>query len=496
MIDHEVAIKVLADNWARDIETRERFLKEAKTALEVTNEHLIRVYTVAESADTNTPYIVMGLADAGTLRERIQARRLQPYTVDESLRIVREASVAVAALHDNGLLHRDLKPANILFQRTRTGAERLVLGDFGLARAIDRSAITRVSGTPAYAAPEQAAGLTQLTPQADLYALGVMFLELVTGEIPNANSSMADTAVTQIDIDAALSVQPAPVTLTPPTRTLIESLVSQNPADRPASAHDVVNTITTMLGDTHRTLEPAPTPAPTAVATVAPSPTPAPAPPPVAPASDAIAQAVPSAPGVTSGATNTDQTMFTAPLHAEVAAVPTSQSSNTARLAGIGVGVLAVIAAVVIFLVAQGGDGGDEIETAAPETTTTTEVTTTTTTTTTTVPETTTTTIGTIVATPTELIPTTFPVPGAAVLDAVESRGFTRRTYNLAGSPTSALDFYTGLDEWTVGNLVETEDELQFDVTDGADTVAVTVQRRTNTTGVELVVLQLVPADS
>ena len=104
VIDQEVAIKVLADNWSRDVEVRQRFLKEAKVAMEVTDRHLIRVHTVAESADTDTPYIVMALADAGTLRERITARRLSPHTTSEALHIIRDVATATAALHDNGLL--------------------------------------------------------------------------------------------------------------------------------------------------------------------------------------------------------------------------------------------------------------------------------------------------------------------------------------------------------------------------------------------------------
>jgi len=266
VIDEYVAIKVLADNWARDAEMRRRFLREAKLALQVTNEHLIRVHIVAEAADTGIPYIVMALADAGTLRERINERRLNPHSVDEALATIRDVAIATAALHDNGLLHRDLKPANILFQETRTGGERLVLGDFGLARAIERSALTMVAGTPAYAAPEQAAGVTQLTPQADLYPLGVMFLELVTGELPTNNASMVDTATTTIDIDQVLST-PTPIAVDADTRRLVESLIAKEPGGRPASAHDVANTITTILGDQQRVLSPAPTPRPTAAAT-------------------------------------------------------------------------------------------------------------------------------------------------------------------------------------------------------------------------------------
>ena len=116
----DVAIKVLADNWTRDVEMRQRFLTEARNALEVTNEHLVRVHHVAEAADdTKTPYIVMAIADGGTLEERNRHRRLLSPDVAGSLRIIRDIAIAVSALHNNGLLHRDLKPGNVLFQATR-----------------------------------------------------------------------------------------------------------------------------------------------------------------------------------------------------------------------------------------------------------------------------------------------------------------------------------------------------------------------------------------
>ena len=243
----DVAIKVLADNWCRDIEMRSRFLAEARNALELTNEHLIRVHHVAEADDDNqTPYIVMALADAGTLEERNRRRRLLRPNVRDSLRIVRDVALAAAALHQSGLIHRDLKPGNVLFCTTASGEERLVLGDFGLARALNNAALTAVAGTPAYAAPEQAQGLSPLTPQVDLYPLGVMFLELVTGELPTDNETFADVVTNEVDISKVM--EPTGIDLDPQTSQLLSELLDPKPENRPASAGEVARRIDEILG--------------------------------------------------------------------------------------------------------------------------------------------------------------------------------------------------------------------------------------------------------
>ncbi len=228
MLGTDVAIKILADNWARDYEIRDRFLSEARHAMTVTSPHIVRVHHVAESSDDRMPYIVMSLANGGTLRDRITARKLDPHTESEACAHIANVAAALADLHQQGLIHRDVKPANILFHTDDRGT-RTVLGDFGLARSIDRSALTLVSGTPAYSAPEQVAGLTQLDHRADLYPLGVMLLELVTGDLPTPVAGHA------IDVDRHLETHNA--TLSSRRRALVDQLLDPNPERRPELAH-------------------------------------------------------------------------------------------------------------------------------------------------------------------------------------------------------------------------------------------------------------------
>lgn len=469
----DVAIKVLADNWSRDIEMRQRFLTEARNALKVTNEHLIRVHHVAESQDeSNTPYIVMALADGGTLEERNRQRRLLAPDINDALRIIRDIAIAVAALHANGFLHRDLKPANILFQETPSGGQRLVLGDFGLARAIERSALTMVAGTPAYAAPEQAAGLTQLTPQADLYALGVMFLELVTGALPTANETMADTAVNHIDIAQALA--PSKVQLDADTYALLEELLNPEPEARPTSAHAVVQRINALLGDDDHV----PYAPPTAL-----SEPPGPSP---------LAQRTAAAVAATQ-----------LPSDTPTQAVTTSSSLPAGPI--IGAVVAGVIGLVIIGVLLLGGGGADAeqatdtVPIESIETTTTDAP----------QPETTTTAAPTTAAAPqlveqdepaenteratVEFIPSDFPIPGAAVQDASRSNGDLLRIYNIAGTPEDLLNQYEAFSAWTVDNVTIEGAQTIYEVFNDLDRLTITSELVPNTTGVNVTVFSVEP---
>jgi serine/threonine protein kinase len=240
----DVAIKVLADNWARDPEMRQRFLTEGRHALNITSPRLVRVHAVQET-DDHTPYLVMALADRGSLETRID--RTGPYELQDALRLGEQLALAVADLHEHGLLHRDLKPGNVLFSSTPDGGEQLMLGDFGMARALDRSALTLVGGTAAYSAPEQAAGLTQLGVTADLYPLGLIVTEALTGQLPGTASTMADAARSNIDIRQHCTDHGVEV----PERVidLLQELVSPEPEERPTGATEVAGRFSALLED-------------------------------------------------------------------------------------------------------------------------------------------------------------------------------------------------------------------------------------------------------
>jgi serine/threonine protein kinase len=250
VLDRQVAVKVLADNWSQDNDVRRRFMAEARVLLTVESSRIVRGFHIGETP-TGQPYLVMAYADRGTLGDRIEQRRRQGRSFDarETVGIAREVAAAIADVHAAGQLHRDVKPTNVLIRSSSTrrniaglaADETLVLGDFGLARGLDLSALTLVAGSPGYVAPEQAAGLIQLDRRADLYPLGRMMLEMLTGDPGGRATTMAGAATEDVDVAGLLGAgdggRGAP---SPGLVALITTLVARNPDDRPSSADEVV----------------------------------------------------------------------------------------------------------------------------------------------------------------------------------------------------------------------------------------------------------------
>lgn len=179
-LDAEVAVKVLADNWAHDDSVRRRFLEEGRFLRRVESEHVVQVHDVGELED-GRPFLVLTYADRGTLADRLKK---EPLALDVAVGVIVEVGRGLQALHRRGLLHRDVKPANVLFRSTDEG-DRAVLSDLGLGKALDEvSRITMPGGTPSYVAPEQAMG-ERLDQRADQYSLGAVAYAALTGRSPH-----------------------------------------------------------------------------------------------------------------------------------------------------------------------------------------------------------------------------------------------------------------------------------------------------------------------
>jgi eukaryotic-like serine/threonine-protein kinase len=179
-LDAEVAVKVLADNWAHDDAVRRRFLEEGRFLRRVESEHVVQVHDVGEMED-GRPFLVLTYADRGTLADRLKE---EPLALEVAIGVIVQVGRGLQALHRRGLLHRDVKPANVLFRSTDEG-ERAVLSDLGLGKSLDEaSRITMPGGTPSYVAPEQAMG-ERLDQRADLYALGAVAYAALTGRSPH-----------------------------------------------------------------------------------------------------------------------------------------------------------------------------------------------------------------------------------------------------------------------------------------------------------------------
>ena len=160
-----------------------RLRDETRTARQVSHPNVCRVHDVAEW--DGRPFVSMEYVDGEDLASLL--RRIGRLSPDKAVEIVRQVCAGLAAAHDRGVLHRDLKPANVMLD----GRGRIRITDFGLARFADDDRAGEIAGTPAYMAPEQIAG-GRLSPQTDLYAVGLLLFELLAGTPAHGSGSLAE----------------------------------------------------------------------------------------------------------------------------------------------------------------------------------------------------------------------------------------------------------------------------------------------------------------
>jgi serine/threonine-protein kinase len=237
-LDRAVAIKVPTYEIAADPVAARRFAREARAAARVVHPGVVAIYAVGE-LDDGRPYLAMQLIDGEPLHRLVEAG---PVPVPRALRIVRDIASALSETHAAGVIHRDLKPSNVMWRRDRNGDDRITLVDFGIAVCRPGNAdATRLTtggliGTPHYMSPELAQG-EQVDARADLYSLGCLLFELITGTTPFDGSGF--------EVLIAHLGRPAPraserVAVPEPVDRLIEALMQKKPDDRPASADAVV----------------------------------------------------------------------------------------------------------------------------------------------------------------------------------------------------------------------------------------------------------------
>jgi tetratricopeptide (TPR) repeat protein/tRNA A-37 threonylcarbamoyl transferase component Bud32 len=203
LLDERVAVKRLRSSWARDPAIVDRCKREVLAARRISHPNVCRVFDlVVAGAETGEPEVLltMELLRGETLAERLERRG--PLPAGEVLPLARQLCLALEAAHGAGVVHRDLKPSNVLLVAQADGGERAVVTDFGLARCLDGSRATLTApgdllGSPAYVAPEQVRG-EPVTPAADLFGLGVLLYELVTGQLPFEGETAFETAMARL----------------------------------------------------------------------------------------------------------------------------------------------------------------------------------------------------------------------------------------------------------------------------------------------------------
>jgi tRNA A-37 threonylcarbamoyl transferase component Bud32 len=192
VLERQVAIKVMHRDIASDSDQLERFRREARAVAQLNHPHIVTVIDAGE--DDTTPYIVFEYVPGETLKDRIRRHGRLP--IPEAVAYAIEIARALGVAHDRGIVHRDVKPQNVLVDEE--GSAKVT--DFGIARTLDQEGLTadgRVLGTTDYVSPEQALG-HDVTRQSDLYSLGIVLFEMLTGDVPFKGDNQVAVAMKHV----------------------------------------------------------------------------------------------------------------------------------------------------------------------------------------------------------------------------------------------------------------------------------------------------------
>jgi len=238
-LNRKVVIKVLPPELAAGV-NRERFRREIQLAAQLQHPHIVPLYAAGEHGDLL--YYTMPFIEGESLKQAIHEHGAKkPFTLREVVRILHDVSDALAYAHTRGVIHRDIKPGNVL----RSGSHAVVT-DFGVAKAISASlpAVGMTTsgmaiGTPAYMAPEQLAGDPAADHRVDIYAVGLLAYELLTGEAPFNETSPQATLAAQMTREPMAVSRKRP-DVPPALAALVMKCLAKMPEQRPQTAHELV----------------------------------------------------------------------------------------------------------------------------------------------------------------------------------------------------------------------------------------------------------------
>ncbi len=249
----DVAVKILADDASAELDVKERFIREARAADMVRHENIIEILDLGETGE-GMPYMIMELLQGVGLEILVGK---SPFPLHRAVHVMRQVCSVLGPTHAMGIVHRDLKPENIFLIEKNGMSDFVKVLDFGVAHLAHEPGITRegiVLGTPAYIAPELAAG-QKPTPSSDLYALGCIGFEMIAGRPPFQGSNVFELMTRQIQEEAPLLSSVAgdvPLAID----NIIERLLRKEPTERYPDAYAVMRELDTFMPPVRRPRDP------------------------------------------------------------------------------------------------------------------------------------------------------------------------------------------------------------------------------------------------
>ncbi len=242
-VDREVAIKVIRPEKASSRKFKKRFKMEAKLVAKLEHPHIVPLYDYWQ--DGQGAFLVMRWLSGGTVRDLLKSGPLKSLQIIE---LIEQIGSALMIAHKNKVIHRDIKPENILFD----GGDNYYLSDFGIAkdlkREIDKDSTTGILGTPAYLSPEQALE-KKVTSKSDIYSLGVILYELITGAHPFPNSDPISQIIHHAR-DPLPSLELEKTEISTRLNEIIQTATSKDPANRFSNVEDFSTSLVTALNNT------------------------------------------------------------------------------------------------------------------------------------------------------------------------------------------------------------------------------------------------------
>lgn len=242
ILNREVAIKILRYDSSNEEEYHRRFQREALSATSLTHSNIVNVYDVGEDGETH--YIVMEYVKGKTLKQYIQ--EFSPISPARSVQIMKQLTSAIAHAHENQIIHRDIKPQNILMDQDGT----VKVTDFGIATSLAATSYTKtnsVIGTVHYLSPEQARGGIA-TNKSDIYALGIVLYELLTGELPFSGESAVSIALKHLQAETP-SIRAMNATIPQALENVVLKATAKNPDHRYSTVEEMEADLETVLSE-------------------------------------------------------------------------------------------------------------------------------------------------------------------------------------------------------------------------------------------------------